>query len=60
MEILRKGTLPSEKTYTATCLRCDTQFRFTRGEARYQSDQRSPADVVIPCPVCHAEVWTKA
>lgn len=59
MEILHRGTAPSERVHEATCNSCKTKVRFTQGEAKYNSDQREGDYLSVSCPVCH-NIITKA
>jgi len=51
VEIIRKGQLPSEKVYEASCGHCHTRFRFKQGEADYNSDPRDGDYLSIRCPL---------
>lgn len=55
VEILRQGTPPISHI-TTTCRRCDTEFRFDRGDAVWMEDCRDGDFYKINCPVCHREV----
>jgi endogenous inhibitor of DNA gyrase (YacG/DUF329 family) len=52
MEIIKRGTLPSERQYSGTCSTCGTQVKFKEGEARFHSDQRDGDFITVDCPVC--------
>ncbi len=56
VEVLRRGALPSDKTYEATCRNCESLFRFARKDARMQYDQKDGDYLCIACPVCGAAV----
>ncbi|MBI1620052.1 hypothetical protein [Aquamicrobium zhengzhouense] len=60
VQIIRPGTLPEERAYTATCRNCDCQFTFLRADARYVPDQRDGDYLSIPCPTCTKEFTTSA
>lgn len=45
------GTCNSEKTYVHTCVTCDTEFRFVESESQMSGDV---GYVVIQCPVCQS------
>ena len=60
VEIIKRGTLPDEKTYETECRHCRTFFRFERREAHFVTDQREGDAVTIACPVCTTLVWVKA
>lgn len=51
VEITKKGKLPSEKVYTASCRNCHTQFKFKQGEAEMVYDQRDGNYLKITCPL---------
>jgi hypothetical protein len=51
MEIIKKGTLPSERVYEAKCNHCSTEVRFKRGEAKCET-HRNEEYVMVECPVC--------
>lgn len=57
VEIIKKGSLPSEDTFVSICNHCKTIFRFKRGEARISFDQRDGDTLVIKCPVCERFVY---
>lgn len=50
MEIMRKGKLPEAEEYTIVCGNCDCMFKFTRREARLQTDDRDGDFLEINCP----------
>jgi endogenous inhibitor of DNA gyrase (YacG/DUF329 family) len=52
VEILKRGTPPAEARLTRECRRCGTEFRFTRSEATFHTDQRDGDYLEIACPVC--------
>lgn len=51
MEIIKQGTLPSERIYEGTCNHCGTEVRFKRSEARCES-HRNEDFVMVECPLC--------
>lgn len=57
MEILKRGTKPSEKQYEATCRNCATHVRFVAAEAVRKSDQRDGDYLAIECPVCNQSMY---
>jgi hypothetical protein len=57
VEIIIKGSLPDDNEYTTDCTHCQTKFRFKRFEAAFVADQRDGNALVIPCPLCHRDVW---
>lgn len=54
MEIIKRGKLPSERTYTTSCGVCKTEFRCSEADAcgRY-NDWRDGDYLTIKCPVCN-------
>lgn len=52
IEIIKRGTPPGERRYTATCRNCSTEFSFLPHDATKQFDQRDGDYFVISCPVC--------
>lgn len=56
MEIIKRGTLPSEKAHTTICGSCKTEFKFMEREARIVND-RNDICLVVECPICDKEVW---
>lgn len=57
IKIIERGPL-ERKSYKTRCVRCRTKFRFDRSDARLVNDQRDGDALVVPCPVCSADVWT--
>lgn len=57
MEILKRGTLPEDKTYEATCDFCKTEVRFKRVEAKSVPNTRNENILEIECPVCHRKIY---
>lgn len=51
MDIIKKGSLPSERVYEATCNHCKTEVRFKRGEAKCET-HRNEEYVMVECPLC--------
>lgn len=60
VEIIERGTVPSDKEYDIRCKRCKTLFKFRRSEAEYVADQRDGDALVIECPLCSERVWRAA
>jgi endogenous inhibitor of DNA gyrase (YacG/DUF329 family) len=60
VEILKRGTPPSEARLTRDCQSCGTQFRFTRNEATFVPDQRDGDALKIECPVCGKQCFFAA
>lgn len=58
MTILKKGTLPQDKRYRATCRTCKTEVEFAQIEAERRHDMRDGDALVVKCPVCNGEIWT--
>jgi len=61
MKILKEGQLPEAQVYKATCRKCGTEYEFTRGEARYSSDQRDGDALITKCPLlgCGQDNWIR-
>lgn len=62
VEITKKGQLPAERSYQATCKSCGTEFEFKRGEAQFYSSPRGQMEgpyLAIRCPLggCGNDVW---
>ena len=56
MQILKRGTLPSDLTYNATCHHCKTEIRFKQSEGKVTHDQREGSYVSVNCPVCGGQI----
>ena len=52
MEILVRGTKPSDIPYIVTCYTCKTKFKFMECEGEISYDQRDGNFVKVFCPVC--------
>lgn len=53
MKIIKRGTPPEDVVYGAACIRCGTEFEFTRAEAEVSHDQQDLSSYIsIACPVC--------
>lgn len=55
MEVIVRGTLPSEKIFHAKCSTCGTIFQFKQGEFKY-GDQRDPY-AYVKCPLCNKTIY---
>jgi RNase P subunit RPR2 len=53
MRIIRRGVLPEEKIYRASCNHCKTEVEFTGAEGRLKYDQRDGNFYTVTCPVCN-------
>lgn len=51
MEVIKQGSLPSERVYEAKCNHCGTEVRFKRGEAKCET-HRNEEYVMVECPLC--------
>jgi len=56
MEIIKKGSLPSEKEIKTTCRNCGTVFKFKAVEAELVFDRRDGNFYKIDCPLCKTMV----
>lgn len=52
MEIIKRGTPPSEKVFQGECYACGTIVKFTRAEAAISPDHREGPNYYITCPIC--------
>lgn len=52
VQIIKRGTPPSEREYRICCYSCKTVFQFKQSEATLHPDQRDGDYVAIQCPVC--------
>ena len=52
MEIIERGTLPSDRVHEGRCDTCRTKVRFKQSEAKYVPDQRDGDFLQVGCPVC--------
>ena len=62
MKIIKRGTIPEDRTHRATCSNCATVFEFTQSEVT-QVQGRSERDaglLGIGCPVCHRQCTVAA
>ena len=57
MKIIKKGKLPEEKVYRATCYACATVFEFKAKEGEYFSNQRDGSAYIVKCPLCKNNVY---
>lgn len=60
VQVIRRGVVPSERVYNATCRKCSSELRFRRGIAKFHDDQRDGAYLSVPCPVCGDQVTVQA
>ena len=60
IEVLERGSPPSEKVYETHCNGCHSKLRFKRSDAQFTSDQRDGDFLSIACPVCGRNVYTAA
>lgn len=56
MEILHRGTPPSEREYKASCYNCRTVVKFKQSEGKITHDQRDGSYVSVSCPVCAGNI----
>ncbi len=52
INILKRGSIPAEKVYRATCRKCNSVLAFTQLDGKVVYDQRDGNYVAITCPVC--------
>ena len=52
MEIIKRGTLPSEREFFCTCHICKTEYKFKQAEGKVTYDQRDGNLISVTCPVC--------
>jgi phage FluMu protein Com len=52
MEIIKRGRISIEKSYTIKCRWCETVFMFKESEGKFVSDFRDGDYLEIKCPVC--------
>ena len=57
MKIIKRGSLPEEKVYQATCNVCKTEVEFERKEAKYHSDLHNGDCLEMACPVCTHAIY---
>jgi len=57
MEIISRGTPPSEKIHKIKCNNCNSLIQFTEGEGKIVHDQRDGNSISIICPVCGKKIW---
>ena len=57
MEILHRGTPPSEREYRGSCTNCKTVIKFKANEAKRHSDQRDGDFLSIGCPICNGTIY---
>jgi hypothetical protein len=56
MEILKRGQLPTDKTFETMCFDCKTELRFQQKEGNVTYDFRDGDFVTVECPVCKKPV----
>lgn len=55
MEVIKRGVPPDEIIIDCTCSRCNSELRFSQGEAELKSDNSLYSGnyyTEIKCPVC--------
>ena len=52
MEILKRGSIPSERVYIVTCNHCKSELKFRQEEGDMTRDQRGGDYISVVCPVC--------
>lgn len=57
VEIIKKGSIPTDRKYEVTCGKCQTVFQFLRSDATGHT-HRNEAMVCCRCPVCKNECCT--
>lgn len=60
IEVIKRGVLPEDQPYEATCRNCHSQIRFLRSDARLTFDQRDGDFLTVACPVCGKAIHTAA
>ncbi len=58
MDIIYRGTIPEEKSYTATCGNCGTKVKYKLKEVKVRYDPRDGDYHEFECPVCGKLVST--
>lgn len=56
IEVMRKGTPPTEMFYVVDCVNCQSRLRFFRRDGRIMNDARTGSYLSVTCPVCDKEV----
>jgi hypothetical protein len=56
MEILHRGTPPSEREFIGGCGNCNTRVKFTQSEGTVSYDQRDGDFISVECPVCQSTI----
>lgn len=57
MEILKRGTVPSEVTYKGTCHGCGSVVRALCSELQIENCPREGTYRYSICPVCHNKMY---
>lgn len=57
IEILTKGTPPSEKKYEVRCEDCGTVFTCQLPDTIYHPDQRDGDYRTVDCPICSKRLY---
>lgn len=58
VEIIIRGTPPSEKSYQVECKNCKSTLKVQHKELTYQHDPRpGEGGYYFECPVCNKNVW---
>lgn len=57
MEILFRGTPPSERQYLGHCRHCNSRIKFKQSEGTIAYDQRDGDCIHIECPVCQQRMY---
>lgn len=57
IEIIKRGLLPDQRTYTVECHYCTTIFKCQRSDGKLYYDQRDGDYFEITCPLCKHTVY---
>jgi RNase P subunit RPR2 len=52
IKVIRRGHLPQNDQFDATCRKCHSEIQFLRSDGRFTSDQRDGDFLTVDCPVC--------
>lgn len=59
VKLIKRGQIPEEKLYKATCGRCGSEFEFNGYDIQTPRDQRD-TERYIQCTVCRNFIYEKA
>lgn len=56
MRIIKRGFIPENYVFQATCGHCKTEVEFEANEAKRTNDQREGDFLTVKCPLCGRDI----